>query len=430
MKCIQCQTENNLKDRTGNQGRCKNCNHPFVFEPTAMQANAKITDAFFAKAIADLSINQTLAFTPKQLYYFLDRRLRSRTSKGGVAAIIVGCLFLMLFTGLPLVAGLKLPLPIYLTLFTVGVLCGFSYGSTVPRITSRARRDYLNLLLVVTGLVLAIGLPWSLSLSSLLGYGATATLAIAGIWLWVFKKQRSAEIVDEPILEWSVFQDGLTRWQQTNGAPAQLLPPPSTTQSAATVQPDVSAYSFDRLVVCDTSEVAQMLIRNQFHFEHNCAILSVDGYPEPIFDTVMTMVRRNPDLKIYALHNCSAQGVQLVHQLRTHPQWFPDGQWSIVDVGILPRQILRDPNIAVRRSPSRSRPSLPLEVSQTLTPEELTWLDSGRYIELQSFSPQRLIQILQRAIAQNHLANPIESDGGFLFIGDTGSGFYTTDSFG
>ena len=50
MKCIQCGTDNNLKERTANQGRCSKCNHAFVFEPTTMGA-VKITDPFFAKAI-------------------------------------------------------------------------------------------------------------------------------------------------------------------------------------------------------------------------------------------------------------------------------------------------------------------------------------------------------------------------------------------
>jgi membrane protein insertase Oxa1/YidC/SpoIIIJ len=36
----------------------------------------KITDPMFAKAIADISVNDTLFFTPKQLFYLLDKRSR------------------------------------------------------------------------------------------------------------------------------------------------------------------------------------------------------------------------------------------------------------------------------------------------------------------------------------------------------------------
>src|SRR4028118_2346009 len=75
MKCIKCGTDNKLKDRTANRGRCMRCNHKFAFEPRAM-TGVKITDPMFAKAIADISVNDTLFFTPKQLFYLLDQRSR------------------------------------------------------------------------------------------------------------------------------------------------------------------------------------------------------------------------------------------------------------------------------------------------------------------------------------------------------------------
>ena len=78
MKCVNCGTDNNLKDRTANQGRCKQCNHPFAFEPTTM-SGLKITDSMFAKALVDISVNETLYFTTKQLLYFLDTRLRKKS---------------------------------------------------------------------------------------------------------------------------------------------------------------------------------------------------------------------------------------------------------------------------------------------------------------------------------------------------------------
>ena len=56
MKCINCGTDNTLKDRTANQGRCTKCNHPFAFEPTSM-GTIQITDPMFAKLINDISAN-------------------------------------------------------------------------------------------------------------------------------------------------------------------------------------------------------------------------------------------------------------------------------------------------------------------------------------------------------------------------------------
>ena len=98
MKCIQCYTDNNLQDRTANAGRCSNCNHAFVFEPTSMK-DVNFTDPFFAKAIVDISVNNTLFFTPKQLLYFLDKRLKNKAVLG-LGGCLISYLFLSVFTTL------------------------------------------------------------------------------------------------------------------------------------------------------------------------------------------------------------------------------------------------------------------------------------------------------------------------------------------
>jgi hypothetical protein len=80
MRCIQCNRDNKLKDRRayfGQPSRCSKCKHPFVFEPTSMK-DVNFTDPFFAKAIADISANNTLFFTPKQFLYFLDKRIKNK----------------------------------------------------------------------------------------------------------------------------------------------------------------------------------------------------------------------------------------------------------------------------------------------------------------------------------------------------------------
>ena len=54
-----------------------------------------------------------------------------------------------------------------------------------------------------------------------------------------------------------------------------MLPLPREESTPIAINPDVSAYSFDRLVVCDSAIIAQFLIANNFHFENNCAVLSI-----------------------------------------------------------------------------------------------------------------------------------------------------------
>src|SRR4028119_307098 len=96
MKCVQCNTDNILSDRTRNSGRCKQCNHPFVFEPTTVtDKKFAFTDPFFKKAIADISSQNMLFFTPKQFLYFIDKRLKRLPLPNGL--LIIFYFFLGLF---------------------------------------------------------------------------------------------------------------------------------------------------------------------------------------------------------------------------------------------------------------------------------------------------------------------------------------------
>jgi DNA-directed RNA polymerase subunit RPC12/RpoP len=368
MKCIRCGTENNLKDRTANQGRCKNCNHPFVFEPTAMDSKVRFTDPFFTKVLSDISVNNTLHFTPKQLFYLLEKRL-TRKKNAANAGGTVGCGFILIFIGFFLVQS---------------------------------------------------GIGWAAIIIGVL------FLVVA--WWQSQQPPKSPRILT---ITPAMAEDWLTRWSRVNSPPEKLLLPVLTESTPININPEITNYSFDRLVVCDSEAIARMLIANNFHFENNCAILTISGYPQNIFDTTMQMLRRNLELEVYALHDCSPTSIELVHRLRTDPNWFADSNIAIIDVGLLPRQIIAaQRNISIQNTSESAQLAeiLASELPHLLTDGEWEGLKSGNFVELESFTPQTLIQILNRSIASSKEAN-IE-DGSLILIGDSGGYIYTTDSFG
>jgi hypothetical protein len=223
----------------------------------------------------------------------------------------------------------------------------------------------------------------------------------------------------------------LNRWQTTNYQIDKLLAAPPA-QLGASPDPAVTAYSFDRLVVCDRAVTAQILLANQFHFEHNCAVLSIDGYPENVCETVLTMVRRNPDLMVFAFHDASPDGVNLIHRLRTESRWFPDLGVKIIEVGLLPRQAIANYHrLFIRTASNAAKAAQRLDIAtrKSLTTAELAWLDKGNYVELESLPPQKLIQILQRSIAASRAIDSSDNDvmiwsedGGIYFDGSEGFG--------
>ncbi|MEH2266897.1 MAG: hypothetical protein V7K68_00445 [Nostoc sp.] len=421
MKCINCGTDNKLKDRTANQGRCIKCNHPFAFEPTSM-SNIQITDPFFAKAIADISANNTLFFTPKQLLYFLDNRLRKSSKSisrfGWLSFYVFFNLFTLAFIIGPLIVNLA-----YINFFY--------QSSKSTNLNLVSRKQNARNLQIIGGIILSVGIILSLILKSFSLFAIIVVMGMLPIYLGTRQLGQIQLLTQDFLVSQSQVKDWLERWQQINGSILKILPAPNQENTPATVNPDVTAYSFDRLVVCDSASIAQLLIANNFHFENNCAILSISGYPQSIFDTTMQMLRRNPDLKVYAVHDCNPRGIGLVHRLKTNASWFLDSEIVIIDIGLTPRQIIATKRgMFIQSSPESAQAAkqLPEEVRQSLSAEELTWLESGNFVEIESFTPQRIIKVLQKGIAGSR--NLKSDDSSLLFVGDTGNDIYTVQSFG
>jgi len=439
MKCIKCATDNNLKDRTANYGKCKNCNHPFAFEPTNKLVSDQsksffsksLTDPFFVKAIADLSANNALLFTPKQFLYLLDQRLKPKSIFTNPQFPAPTYIFISFFAAVFLGEIWSLGnLPYILFLFTV---------SNNPKSSTEDRNYSATKLQVLGILVLVIGGIHSFFIKSILGFGLAAAIGLLALWLGLIQKMRINKMpLTFATITFSISKEQMRQWQERwesiNGVIYTLLPPPSSLPSASKNElpdADVTNYSFDRVIVCQSEEIAQMLIANNFHFENNCAILSLSGYPQRIFDTTMQMLRRNPDLKVFALHDCSPSGMRLAHQLRTDAKWFPDASIAIIDIGLTPRQIMaakRTMTIFTNKAMSDASLRLDVSIRQALTPAELQWLDAGNFIELESFTPQKLIHIIQRSIANQ--ASNISDDNLILVGGSSDTYIFATESFG
>ena len=439
MKCVQCNTDNNLRDRTTNSGRCKNCNHPFVFDPaTITEKKFAFTDPFFQKAIADISSQSMLFFTPKQFLYLIDKRLKSRTSANlwkwifeyfsqGFCVVIFGGWFLG-----AVLSDFSMAFFILWTLYNIFWIGRFFLNSKSTEQSIRNKRINATNLQSLAIIILGTGISGSLILNYFPGYIIASALGLFSYWLSTSQKNRQQMTGEIFLVNQTQSDEWLQRWQTANGALEKLLPAPRQEALPASIDPEVSAYSFDRAIICDSDEIAQFLIANNVHFENNCAILSISGYPQSIFDTVIEMLRRNTDLKVYALHDANPAGVSLVHQLRTSPNWFANQQVTIFDLGISPRQILETRDMFVQQSPTmaQSARQLPDTVRQGLTAEELAWLDAGYFVELESFTPQRLLRVVNYGLAQS--GDPQSNDGLILVGGAAYGGGYVfvSDSFG
>jgi hypothetical protein len=103
-------------------------------------------------------------------------------------------------------------------------------------------------------------------------------------------------------------------------------------------------------------------------------------------------------------------------------------------LGLLPRQVIANPrHLFIHRSTGSATAATRLapEIRQNLTAAELEWLDAGNYVELESFTPQKLIQILNRGIASSRELDTTDA-GGMIWIDNSGGSgsVYAVESFG
>ena len=419
MKCVNCGVDNNLKERTANQGRCKNCNHTFVFEPKSTDIKYRFTDPFFQNIISDISANGTLYFTPKQFFYVLDKRISKKNSQMQVwIGWVILCIILSAI--FPFAAYYFIGLTVVILLIT-----SFQQAKSKKN-KSKVRKGNARFIQISGIIILILGILYSLSVNSFLLFVIGVIVGMTLIYLGTIQTNYLREIqnliepADTLTINQDLFQNWVNRWQQINGTITNMLPSPRQENTPANINSDITAYSFDRVVVCDRPEIAQLLIANNFHFENNCAVLSITGYPENIFSTVMEMLRRNPDLKVYALHDASPRGVSLVNHLRTSDNWFLNSDVTIYDLGLLPRQFIDNSKVFVQQKEeyAADAKNLSIDVKRDLTAAEIEWLESGKFIELESFTPKRLLRVVTQGIAKSLQPDSLQPDsGGSTFIG-------------
>ncbi|MGC1195472.1 MAG: hypothetical protein WA882_01130 [Geitlerinemataceae cyanobacterium] len=428
MKCIQCKTDSNYKERVANNGRCKKCGHPFTFEPKTNVEDTK--DLLFKNSIDRASYQDRLYYTNKQLFYAIKRPLFQRETNEVKKILLYYffCFIPVFMLIVPVFLGGEefLNSPVFVwAIFLIFFLGLMLWGTVVGlgfELYYRAMPGYKKRIKIAgIGLIIEFSfLGAILSRVPLLGFLVFLMGVAAGLVLikWSFyidpKYKPSLQLS-------SLFYEGnidrwIEKWTKVNGSLEKLLPPIEENIKEnidrTPIDEEIGGYSFDRLVVCDRPEIAQFLLANNFHREYNCAVVSVTGYPASIFTELLEILRQNPNLKVYALHDASPRGVSLYHTLCNSPNWFHEHPVEIFDMGLLPRQVFKTRQAVVQNSINSKTPIEPIspEVRQSLSRDEIVWLERGNFVELESFVPQKLLKIVAQCLAVNRYIQPAPGD--------------------
>lgn len=245
-------------------------------------------------------------------------------------------------------------------------------------------------------------------------------LVVVYATVWCIRTLFSGPIV--AIVPYGQFRDLFTRWQRAHGIPKGFIAPPERESPSRVPPPDVVEYSFDRVVICDEPHTVDLLLANNFHFENNCAVLTANGYPPGPFETVRIMLKRNPKLQVFALHDASPYGCRMPHEVANDPEWF-QGQAPVIDVGLRPVHAKPFTGFLLANTHGRIVPE------PGVTMREAEWL-SQYNLELAAVRPEQVLKRLYRAINKRSETSTAAGDGDGVYLhGGSGRVEEDMDSF-
>lgn len=327
MKCIKCETDSKLKDRA--DGRCPKCKAEFAFEPAGTKKDP-VTDMLFKKAIDAVSSGGRIKWGVEHLYYEVARRKRMKFTPGCLILTVFLTIWLTLFGG-GVTGMLKKPGPGLFFLAALPTLFAATYfwylkSKKYPDLDRTKFASLWDRWVQVhgapPGLITRAQERPAASLRSSASFGRKAPSSVGAP-----SPASAVKGLAKPVATAGSFGK--------RAASATPPTPPGTTPRTR-LESDIGDYSFDRVVICDRARTVDLLIANNFHFENNCAVLSIDGYPEEPFATVKAMIMRNPRLQVFVVHDATADGCRLAHHLAYSPDWFA-GRTRVIDLGLRPR---------------------------------------------------------------------------------------------
>ncbi|MGV3526910.1 MAG: hypothetical protein ACO1RX_22020 [Candidatus Sericytochromatia bacterium] len=349
MKCLSCQHNNLYRERSN--GKCSRCKAAFAFEP---KRGDLFSDPLFKKVLDQVSDQQRVAFTSRQLYYALARKKHPQQPVTSAAKLLLNSLRL---------AGFALPV--------------VAFAQQAPEWLIVVSLIYA----VVIQHLLLLGLAWWLPKSPVMG---------------VF-------------LPKDTLKTYLDKWRKAHGPIPQLVSAPAPLQLEPARLQELAQYGVDKVVVCDRQDTVDFLIANRFHMEQKCLVLQAGGYPFQQAEGVFEQLKRQPHLQVYVLHDASRTGCELAAHLRAQAAWVPASA-QIIDLGLSPHHAQK---FKAYWRPADKVSGAAAGLFASLPPADAEWLAQFE-LELAVIPPLQLLNRLGRMLrlGAEALSDP-DADGGW-----------------
>ena len=257
-------------------GKCPRCQYRFVFDPPA-----PLSDYQVWTAIQRVNSNGTYRYTHEQLVAEVERALLKKSREGTRGG--------------------------YIALGAVGAILGLVF----------------SIIMLSNGIFLALLVT--------VPFGGASLLFAVFSGRFVKLQDRAIDALQ------------IVKTYASGAAVPGLLPKPETkplpASQAAAREFDLESYGFDRIVAVQSAAIVDMLVANQFHVQHNAAVVSFDGYPHHVAQLVGRQISSGQvRAPVYLLHDCSAQGIKAA-QTWMGSGWL--GNTPIFRPGLFPNMVTR-----------------------------------------------------------------------------------------
>lgn len=160
---------------------------------------------------------------------------------------------------------------------------------------------------------------------------ALATFGAVGIPWAIMRYRPDQEVVNRALAKWLDAGKPLPRLLSK---PSLQEPPPNWPE------PDIYDYGVESLLVVDRDILVDMFVKNDFHAQQRCLIISQTGYPKYLEPLVAKALGDRGDLPVFLLHDAflgrgpmrSTVERQLGLALGDHP---------VIDLGLFPTDVRR-----------------------------------------------------------------------------------------
>jgi DNA topoisomerase VI subunit A len=103
-------------------------------------------------------------------------------------------------------------------------------------------------------------------------------------------------------------------------------------------EPDIFDYGVERTLVVQPNILVDLFVKNGFHAEQSCLIISANGYPTYLAQRLPELVKKNKNISIFLLHDFSPTGSTVVNRfLAPHKELLKNAR--ILDVGLFQKDV-------------------------------------------------------------------------------------------